>query len=109
MSAEEEQKSASDSRTAPIADDEALAKLGYSPELKRSFGLVGMVGFSFSIVTCEYEQQQTLPEYFEWSDAYIHRLVCPLRCLDRWSRVWWSSCYGLELARCLCFLSLRRV
>jgi len=32
-------------------EDAALAKLGYEPELKRSFGLIGMIGFSFSIVT----------------------------------------------------------
>jgi amino acid transporter len=32
-------------------DDAVLAQLGYTQELKRSFGLVGMVGFSFSIVT----------------------------------------------------------
>ncbi|KAF7189472.1 Choline transport protein [Pseudocercospora fuligena] len=30
----------------------ALEKLGYQQELKRSFGLIGMIGFSFSIVTC---------------------------------------------------------
>ena len=29
-----------------------LEKLGYQQELKRSFGLLGMIGFSFSIVTC---------------------------------------------------------
>ncbi|KAH5172030.1 hypothetical protein HBH77_219750 [Parastagonospora nodorum] len=33
------------------SDDEVLAQLGYTQELKRSFGLLGMVGFSFSIVT----------------------------------------------------------
>ena len=33
-------------------EDAALAGLGYQPELKRSFGLIGMIGFSFSIVTC---------------------------------------------------------
>jgi choline transport protein len=32
-------------------DDILLEKLGYDPELKRSFGLLGMVGFSFSIVS----------------------------------------------------------
>ncbi|KAJ4338065.1 hypothetical protein N0V87_004213 [Didymella glomerata] len=32
-------------------DDAVLAQLGYTQELKRSFGLIGMVGFSFSIVT----------------------------------------------------------
>ncbi|KAH7361173.1 GABA permease [Pyrenochaeta sp. MPI-SDFR-AT-0127] len=32
-------------------DDDVLAQLGYTQELKRSFGLLGMVGFSFSIVT----------------------------------------------------------
>lgn len=32
-------------------DDAVLAQLGYTQELKRSFGLLGMVGFSFSIVT----------------------------------------------------------
>ncbi|KAK4989782.1 hypothetical protein LTR50_002956 [Elasticomyces elasticus] len=34
-----------------VEEDAALEKLGYQQELKRSFGLVGMVGFSFSIVT----------------------------------------------------------
>lgn len=34
------------------SDDEVLAQLGYTQELKRNFGLLGMVGFSFSIVTC---------------------------------------------------------
>lgn len=29
-----------------------LENLGYQQELKRSFGLLGMIGFSFSIVTC---------------------------------------------------------
>lgn len=29
-----------------------LEKLGYQQELKRSFGLLGMIGFSFSIMTC---------------------------------------------------------
>ncbi|KZF21705.1 GABA permease [Xylona heveae TC161] len=32
-------------------EDDAVAQLGYQQELKRSFGLLGMVGFSFSIVT----------------------------------------------------------
>lgn len=32
-------------------EDAILSKLGYQQELKRSFGLLGMVGFSFSIVT----------------------------------------------------------
>ncbi|OJJ42864.1 hypothetical protein ASPZODRAFT_104610 [Penicilliopsis zonata CBS 506.65] len=32
-------------------DDVALENLGYEQELKRSFGLLGMIGFSFSIVT----------------------------------------------------------
>ena len=32
-------------------DDVLLEKLGYTPEFKRSFGLLGMIGFSFSIVT----------------------------------------------------------
>ncbi|KAI9852355.1 MAG: hypothetical protein M1824_002016 [Vezdaea acicularis] len=32
-------------------EDVVLEKLGYQPELKRSFGLLGMIGFSFSIVT----------------------------------------------------------
>ncbi|KAE8447904.1 hypothetical protein EG329_009976 [Mollisiaceae sp. DMI_Dod_QoI] len=34
------------------AEDTALEHMGYQPELKRSFGLLGMIGFSFSIVTC---------------------------------------------------------
>ncbi|KAF2822893.1 GABA permease [Ophiobolus disseminans] len=33
------------------SDDAVLAQMGYTQELKRSFGLLGMVGFSFSIVT----------------------------------------------------------
>ncbi|PVH94877.1 GABA permease [Periconia macrospinosa] len=32
-------------------DDTALEQFGYTQELKRNFGLLGMVGFSFSIVT----------------------------------------------------------
>lgn len=35
-----------------ISEDAALENLGYEQELKRSFGLLGMIGFSFSIVTC---------------------------------------------------------
>ncbi|KAF2104499.1 GABA permease [Rhizodiscina lignyota] len=35
-----------------LSEDAALEKLGYEQELKRSFGLFGMIGFSFSIVTC---------------------------------------------------------
>ncbi|KAL8711953.1 MAG: hypothetical protein Q9220_003649 [cf. Caloplaca sp. 1 TL-2023] len=34
-----------------IHEDAVLEKLGYQQELKRSFGLLGMIGFSFSIVT----------------------------------------------------------
>ncbi|PQE14053.1 gaba permease protein [Rutstroemia sp. NJR-2017a BBW] len=34
-----------------VAEDNALETMGYRPELKRSFGLLGMIGFSFSIVT----------------------------------------------------------
>ncbi|EXJ83862.1 hypothetical protein A1O1_07490 [Capronia coronata CBS 617.96] len=37
---------------ASLGNEAQLAKLGYEQELKRSFGLLGMVGFSFSIVTC---------------------------------------------------------
>lgn len=33
------------------AEDTKLQNMGYEPELKRSFGLLGMVGFAFSIVT----------------------------------------------------------
>ncbi|EXJ62640.1 hypothetical protein A1O7_03078 [Cladophialophora yegresii CBS 114405] len=35
-----------------VANEVKLAQLGYEQELKRSFSLLGMVGFSFSIVTC---------------------------------------------------------
>ncbi|KIW20502.1 hypothetical protein PV08_01077 [Exophiala spinifera] len=35
-----------------LGNEAQLAKLGYEQELKRSFSLLGMVGFSFSIVTC---------------------------------------------------------
>lgn len=34
-----------------IEEDTVLESLGYQQELKRSFGLLGMVGFAFSIVT----------------------------------------------------------
>ena len=34
-----------------VQEDTVLESLGYQQELKRSFGLVGMIGFSFSIVT----------------------------------------------------------
>ena len=34
-----------------VQEDVVLEKLGYQQELKRSFGLIGMIGFSFSIVT----------------------------------------------------------
>ena len=34
------------------AEDNALEKLGYNAELKRDFSLIGIIGFSFSIVTC---------------------------------------------------------
>ena len=33
------------------SEDAMLESLGYQAQLKRSFGLLGMVGFSFSIVT----------------------------------------------------------
>ncbi|KAF2134784.1 GABA permease [Dothidotthia symphoricarpi CBS 119687] len=33
------------------SDDDVLEQLGYTQELKRNFGLLGMVGFSFSIVS----------------------------------------------------------
>jgi choline transport protein len=33
-------------------DETRLANLGYEQELKRNFSLIGMIGFSFSIVTC---------------------------------------------------------
>ena len=34
-----------------VEEDVVLESLGYQQELKRSFGLLGMIGFSFSIVT----------------------------------------------------------
>ena len=34
-----------------VQEEAALGNLGYQQELKRSFGLLGMIGFSFSIVT----------------------------------------------------------
>lgn len=34
-----------------VGEDAVLENLGYHQELKRSFGLLGMIGFSFSIVT----------------------------------------------------------
>ena len=34
-----------------VREDAVLEKLGYQQELKRSFGLLGMIGFAFSIVT----------------------------------------------------------
>lgn len=34
-----------------VQEDTVLEKMGYQQELKRSFGLFGMIGFSFSIVT----------------------------------------------------------
>ena len=34
-----------------IQEETVLEKLGYQQELRRSFGLLGMIGFSFSIVT----------------------------------------------------------
>ena len=34
-----------------VQEDAVLESLGYQQELKRSFGLIGMIGFSFSIVT----------------------------------------------------------
>ncbi|KAG9242522.1 amino acid/polyamine transporter I [Calycina marina] len=34
------------------AEGAVLQNMGYEQELKRSFGLLGMIGFSFSIVTC---------------------------------------------------------
>ncbi|KAL8690621.1 MAG: hypothetical protein Q9218_003974 [Villophora microphyllina] len=34
-----------------VQEDAVLESLGYQQELKRSFGLLGMIGFSFSIVT----------------------------------------------------------
>ncbi|KAF2179374.1 GABA permease [Zopfia rhizophila CBS 207.26] len=46
--ASEPQKKVFDDST---SDDAVLEQLGYTQELKRSFGLFGMIGFSFSIVT----------------------------------------------------------
>ncbi|KAL8810670.1 MAG: hypothetical protein Q9223_007710, partial [Gallowayella weberi] len=40
-----------DTLSRDIHEDVVLSKLGYHQELKRSFGLLGMVGFSFSVVT----------------------------------------------------------
>ena len=37
--------------TIAATEDEALEKLGYVPELRRDFSLLGIVAFSFSIVT----------------------------------------------------------
>jgi choline transport protein len=34
-----------------VQEETVLENLGYQQELKRSFGLLGMIGFSFSIVT----------------------------------------------------------
>ncbi|TVY30109.1 Choline transport protein [Lachnellula hyalina] len=34
------------------AEDTTLEQMGYQQELKREFSLLGMIGFSFSIVTC---------------------------------------------------------
>ena len=34
-----------------VKEDVVLEQLGYQQELHRSFGLLGMIGFSFSIVT----------------------------------------------------------
>lgn len=34
-----------------VEEDTKLESLGYQQELKRSFGLLGMIGFAFSIVT----------------------------------------------------------
>ena len=34
-----------------VAEDTALEKLGYQPQLKRDFSLIGITAFSFSIVT----------------------------------------------------------
>ncbi|KAL9585433.1 MAG: hypothetical protein Q9212_001542 [Teloschistes hypoglaucus] len=34
-----------------VQENAVLESLGYQQELKRSFGLLGMIGFSFSIVT----------------------------------------------------------
>ncbi|KAK5135566.1 hypothetical protein LTR08_005046 [Meristemomyces frigidus] len=35
-----------------VEEENALEKLGYTQELKRDFSFIGMVAFSFSIVTC---------------------------------------------------------
>ncbi|KAL1311577.1 hypothetical protein AAFC00_001694 [Neodothiora populina] len=35
-----------------VEEDAALEKMGYQAELKRSFNLLSMIGFCFSIVTC---------------------------------------------------------
>ncbi|KAI9706424.1 MAG: hypothetical protein M1836_003429 [Candelina mexicana] len=35
-----------------VREDTVLEKMGYQQKLKRSFGLLGMIGFSFNIVTC---------------------------------------------------------
>lgn len=37
---------------APVVEDLTLEHLGYQPEFHRRFGLLDMIGFSWSVVTC---------------------------------------------------------
>ncbi|KAH8705517.1 putative GABA permease [Talaromyces proteolyticus] len=47
----EEQQSTTEPFSEEVNEDVLLENMGYQQELKRSFGLIGMIGFSFSIVT----------------------------------------------------------
>ena len=47
----EDEKSSPAFDTIAATEDEALESLGYEPELRRDFSLIGIVAFSFSIVT----------------------------------------------------------
>lgn len=63
-------------------------------ELQRSFGLLGMIGFSFSIVTW----YVVLIQNDKFSRWYKSQLECSWWCLGDGSQCWWSSCDDLGMA-----------
>lgn len=54
----------SKSAVADLQDQELLANIGYKQELKRSFSLLSMIGFCFSILTCWGALAGSLAEIF---------------------------------------------
>lgn len=58
-----------------------------SPELKRSFGLLGMVGFSFSVVTSSVA--------FTFTNCTLTNDFAAGQHYDRWNHLWRPSGHGI--------------